>query len=41
MIGGISMDKSENLLGVGLKENEEISEETVKELSNGKGDDDE
>jgi hypothetical protein len=39
------MDKTKNILGnilgVELKENEKISEETVKELSNGKGDDDE
>ena len=41
MIGGISMDKSGNVLGVELKDNEKISEETLKELSNGKGDDNE
>ncbi|MDD4592917.1 MAG: hypothetical protein PHG06_21225 [Parabacteroides sp.] len=41
MIGGISMDKSKNILGIELKDNEKISEETLKELSDGKGDDDE
>lgn len=35
------MDKQKNILGVELKENEEISEETLKELSDGKGDDNE
>ncbi len=35
------MDKQKNVLGVELKENEEISEETLKELSDGKGDDNE
>ncbi len=35
------MDKQKNVLGVELEENEEISEETLKELSDGKGDDDE
>lgn len=35
------MDEKNNVLGVELKENEKVSEETVKELSNGKGDDDE
>jgi hypothetical protein len=41
MKGGICMDKQKNVLGVELEENEEISEETLKELSDGKGDDDE
>lgn len=41
MRGGISMNKPENTLDVELKENEEESEETLKELSDGKGDDDE
>lgn len=35
------MNKPENNLGVELKENEKVSEETLKELSDGKGDDDE
>ena len=35
------MDETKNVLGVELKENEKVSEETVKELSNGRGDDDE
>ena len=35
------MDMPENILGVEIGNNEEISEETLKELSNGKGDDDE
>jgi len=35
------MNKPENILGVELKDNEKISEETLKELSNGRGDDDE
>jgi len=35
------MNKPENVLGVKLKDNEKISEETLKELSDGKGDDDE
>lgn len=41
MIGGINMDKQKNIFGVELKDDEEISEETLKELSDGKGDDDE
>ena len=35
------MDETKNILGVELKENEKVSEETAKELSNGRGDDDE
>ncbi len=35
------MDKSENILGVELNDDDEISEETLQELSDGKGDDDE
>lgn len=35
------MDKQKNIFGVELKDDEEISEETLKELSDGKGDDDE
>lgn len=35
------MDETKNALGIELKENERISEETAKELSNGKGEDDE
>lgn len=35
------MDKSENILGVEINDDEEISEETLRELSDGKGDDDE
>lgn len=35
------MNKPENILGVELKDNEKISEETLEELSNGRGDDDE
>ena len=33
--------EKENILEVELQEGEEVSEETLKELSNGKGDDDE
>jgi len=35
------MSDKKNVLGVELGPNEEVSEETLKELSNGKGDDDE
>lgn len=35
------MDKTKNILGVELKENEKASEETMKELSNGRDDDNE
>lgn len=35
------MNKPEKFLDVELKEDEKISEETLKELSDGKGDDDE
>lgn len=31
----------ENILGVQLRDDEEVSEETLKELSDGKGDEDE
>lgn len=35
------MDETKNTLGVELKANESASEETAKELSNGKGEDNE
>lgn len=35
------MDETKNILGVELKENEKVSEETVNELSNGRGEDNE
>lgn len=35
------MNKDKNLLGVDLKEDEEITQETLEELSDGRGEDDE
>lgn len=35
------MNKDKNLLGVDLKEDEEITQETLGELSDGRGEDDE
>lgn len=35
------MNEKKNILSVELKEGETVSEETLKELSNGKGEDDE
>lgn len=35
------MDETRNILGVELKDHENVTEETVEELSNGKGEDNE
>jgi len=35
------MEKEKNILGVQLEDHEKATEETVEELSNGKGEDDE